>query len=218
MNVSLKTAAAAAVLFLAAPAFAQWPRYPTADAPKNRSGEPNLEGPVPKASDGKPDLSGIWERVGPGGINPDIASLQSPDGGPPAATFWNVGAGFEQGLPFRPLAATVARRAHVEQSEEQSRRIVPTDGAHAAASAPPAAQDRANTRPHRDHVRRQQRPAADLHGRAAVAGNRVQICSRGGTATRRVGGKATRSSSRRSVFATTFGSTCRAVPSRPRAR
>ena len=42
---------------------------------------------------------------GSGRATPDIASLQSPDGGPPAATFWNIGAGFEEGLPFRPLAA-----------------------------------------------------------------------------------------------------------------
>jgi hypothetical protein len=31
--------------------------------------------------------------------------LQSKDGGPPAATFWNIGAGFANGLPFQPLAA-----------------------------------------------------------------------------------------------------------------
>lgn len=32
-------------------------------------------------------------------------SLQSPDGGPPVATFWNLGAGMRGGLPYTPLAA-----------------------------------------------------------------------------------------------------------------
>lgn len=98
-------AAAAALLLVAADAAAQWPRYPTPDVPKTRAGEPNLEAPAPRSADGHPDLSALWERTGPGGLNPDFDALQSPDGGPPVATFWNLGAGFREGLPFRPLAA-----------------------------------------------------------------------------------------------------------------
>jgi hypothetical protein len=34
---------------------AQWPKYPTADVPKNPDGKPNLEAPAPRTADGKPD-------------------------------------------------------------------------------------------------------------------------------------------------------------------
>jgi len=47
--------AIAAVVALAAPAAAQWKNLPPA---------PNLKAPAPRASDGKPDLSGVWQADG----------------------------------------------------------------------------------------------------------------------------------------------------------
>jgi hypothetical protein len=38
---------------------AQWPLYPQG-IPKGPDGRPNLNAPTPRASDGKPDLSGVW--------------------------------------------------------------------------------------------------------------------------------------------------------------
>jgi hypothetical protein len=92
-------------LLIASPLAAQWPSFEAKRAPRAADGSVDLKAPAPVAVDGHPDLSGLWERFGPGGINPDVSALQSTDGGPPAATFWNVGAGIAGGLPFTPLAA-----------------------------------------------------------------------------------------------------------------
>jgi hypothetical protein len=40
--------------------FAQWLGYPAPGTPRTPDGHPNLTAKVPRASDGKPDLSGVW--------------------------------------------------------------------------------------------------------------------------------------------------------------
>ena len=45
----------------AACAHAQWLNHPTPGIPRTKDGKANLSAPAPRASDGKPDLSGIWE-------------------------------------------------------------------------------------------------------------------------------------------------------------
>jgi len=40
---------------------AQWINYPAPGTPRTRDGKPNLTAPAPRASNGKPDLSGVWQ-------------------------------------------------------------------------------------------------------------------------------------------------------------
>jgi hypothetical protein len=42
-------------------ATAQWLHYPTPGIPRTHDGKANLHAPAPRASNGKPDLSGLWQ-------------------------------------------------------------------------------------------------------------------------------------------------------------
>jgi hypothetical protein len=52
-----------ALLIWTISAAAQWIDYPTPNIPRLPNGKVNLDAPVPKASDGKPDLTGLWQRA-----------------------------------------------------------------------------------------------------------------------------------------------------------
>ena len=56
----LAVAAAASLLALSAPAQAQWLNYKTPGIPRAADGKPNLSAPAPRMANGKPDLSGLW--------------------------------------------------------------------------------------------------------------------------------------------------------------
>jgi hypothetical protein len=83
---------------------AQWPELRT-DGPRTESGELDLKAPAPKAPDGHPELSGLWQpmRLNLGNLKGKgkgkAAPVRAP-GEPPAAQFADLGAGFENGLPY----------------------------------------------------------------------------------------------------------------------
>ena len=105
---------------LSTPLFAQWPPYPTPAVPRTSDGEPDLEGPLPRTADGKPDLSGIWDRVRSGRVGEQGRPVGEPrtpaPGAPPFATFWEIGFGFEDGLPFRPWARALKEQRMADES------------------------------------------------------------------------------------------------------
>jgi hypothetical protein len=84
---------------------AQWLQYPTAGVPRTSAGTPNLDAPAPRAVDGKPDLSGIWDvehnRPCPPGGCADLFVGQE---------FINIGWSLKGGLPYLPWAAAIAKQ------------------------------------------------------------------------------------------------------------
>jgi hypothetical protein len=106
--------------------FGQWPAYPTAGVPRTADGRPNLTGPVPRAADGKPDLSGVWQYMRPPSAPPPPAEPPPAQGTAPdviplavrLSQFWNLGASFQDGLPFQPWAAELHRQRVATNSKD----------------------------------------------------------------------------------------------------
>lgn len=134
-------AVAALVLVSASPwLLAQWPDYPTPDVPRLPNGQPDLNGPTPRTADGKPDLSGLWElgrggggRGGRGAAAPGGArgAAPAPPAGPqapaaapaapttpPLATFFNIGANIQGGLPFQPWAKALMEQRVADKMKD----------------------------------------------------------------------------------------------------
>ena len=104
MNSSITNAVVAALF--TATAFAQWPDFPGKGLPRNAQGAVNMNAPTPKASDGNPDLSGIWNALPLAGGSQGIGGAV----GAPTLVFRNLDAAIPGGVPVLPWAAQLKKQ------------------------------------------------------------------------------------------------------------
>jgi hypothetical protein len=104
------------VVFVATVGAAQWPEHPSARIPRTADGKPNLTAPAPRTASGKPDFSGVWNYAGVLGFRG--GPPPPPPGTPVQATFWNIEAGFKEGLPFQPWAAELRKQRMADNSKD----------------------------------------------------------------------------------------------------
>lgn len=86
--------------------FAQWPAFKDPHAPRLPDGRVNLDAPAPKAADGHPDLSGVWDRgLIPGAPLPPPANVLGTGKTAVPRPFQDLPSLFKDGLPLQPWSA-----------------------------------------------------------------------------------------------------------------
>ncbi|HEX4134090.1 MAG TPA: hypothetical protein VHY84_05660 [Bryobacteraceae bacterium] len=100
--------------------FAQWPSHVTAGEPRTADGKVNMSAPTPKAPDGHPDLSGVWDRGTVPGVS--MQSTVQPGGfgstpPPGPRPFQDLPSLFPDGLPLQPWAAELRKQRFAENSK-----------------------------------------------------------------------------------------------------
>jgi hypothetical protein len=116
---------------------AQWPKYAEPGVPRDAKGGALMDGPAPKTHDGKPDLSGDWVRADRDPRPSELAGIVTEQAGvravvveppvqpfpadpksPPLATFWEIGANLQGGLPITPWAAELKKKRMAIDSKD----------------------------------------------------------------------------------------------------
>jgi len=94
---------------------AQWPKYTPRGIPLGSDGKVDVNAPVPRAEDGKPDLSGVWEISRDPNAPPAARGGRGGGGGSP---FGNIGNSTTGGAPYQPWAADLVKKRMADNSKD----------------------------------------------------------------------------------------------------
>jgi hypothetical protein len=94
---------------------AQWPSTRSASAPRTAAGQVDMTSAAPRAADGKPDLSGIWDKAILPGEVPKAGGFLAAG---PSQAFRDLAAAVPGGLPIRPEAAKLKAARFAQNSKD----------------------------------------------------------------------------------------------------
>src|SRR5215831_19379351 len=107
----------AVVVAASATVMAQWPKYTASGMPTGSDGKLDANAPTPRAADGHPDLSGVWEITRDPSAPPPAQGRGRGQGG--GSPFGNIGNNMpNQAAPYQSWASDLVKKRMADYSKD----------------------------------------------------------------------------------------------------